>query len=99
MNQEKQQEGFIMVMLLGLIIVMSIVGISLTLIITSNVSRAVTNEESQRALNASEAGINYYLWHLSHNPSDFKDGQSTPATPDATLGYGPYTHDYIDGKR
>ena len=97
MKQPKSQSGFIMVMLLGMIIIMTIMGISLTLIISSNVSRAVTNEESQRALNASEAGVNYYLWHLSHNTSDFKDGQTTPTTPDATLGYGPYTHDYIDG--
>jgi len=72
MKNSKPQSGFIMVILLGMIIIMTIMGISLTLIITSNVSRSVTNEESQRALNASEAGINYYLWHLSHSPSDFK---------------------------
>ena len=33
---------------------------------------------------------------LSHNGADFKDGKTTPATPDANLGYGPYVHDYIN---
>ena len=43
-----------------------------------------------------EAGINYYVWHLNHNNSDYKDGGTTPSTPDPQLGYGPYTHDYIN---
>src|SRR6185437_6648273 len=51
---------------------------------------------SQRAFNIAEAGVNYYMWHLSHSSTDYKDGQSTPTTPDPTLGYGPYTHNYVD---
>ncbi len=52
--------------------------------------------DRQKAFNIAEAGINYYLWHLSHNSTDFKDGKTTPATPDPQLGYGPYVHTYID---
>jgi len=39
------------------------------------------------ALNISEAGVNYYRWHLAHDPSDFTDG---------TGGAGPYEHEYYD---
>ena len=54
------------------------------------------NAKKQEAFNIAEAGINYYLWHLSHNSTDYKDGKTTPTTPNATLGYGPYEHSYID---
>src|SRR3990172_386021 len=42
---------------------------------------------SERALHIAEAGVNYYKWHLSHAPGDFKDG---------TGGPGPYNHEYKD---
>lgn len=44
-----------------------------------------TDQDS--ALRIAEAGIDYYRWHLAHNPNDFKDG---------TGQSGPYTHDYKD---
>ncbi|PIT86540.1 MAG: hypothetical protein COU33_02560, partial [Candidatus Magasanikbacteria bacterium CG10_big_fil_rev_8_21_14_0_10_43_6] len=34
-----------------------------------------------------EAGIDYYRWHLAHNPTDFQDGTGQP---------GPYVHEYVD---
>jgi hypothetical protein len=42
---------------------------------------------SERALNIAEAGVNYYRWHLAHDPGDFKDGEE---------GEGPYIHEYLD---
>ncbi len=65
-------------------------------VVETNLSTVNRNVQSQQAFNIAEAGINYYLWHLSHNASDFKDGKSTPATPDPNLGYGPYVHNYVD---
>ncbi len=35
-----------------------------------------------------EAGINYYRWHLAHNPTDFTDGTTGQA--------GPYVHIFKD---
>jgi len=46
--------------------------------------RQVASEES---LHVAEAGINYYKWHLAHDPNDFTDG---------TGQAGPYIHDYLD---
>jgi hypothetical protein len=42
------------------------------------------------SMEISEAGINYYLWHLSHNNKDYCDGGTCPGT----APYGPYTHEY-----
>lgn len=39
----------------------------------------------ERALAIAEAGIEYYRWHLAHNPTDYQDG---------TAGAGPYIHNY-----
>ncbi|MFQ5454196.1 MAG: hypothetical protein ACE5D6_08425, partial [Candidatus Zixiibacteriota bacterium] len=39
------------------------------------------------ALEIAEAGLNYYRWHLAHDPNDLQDG---------TGGPGPYVHQYSD---
>ena len=96
LNQGVNQAGFILPTLLSFIIVMAIISAGLVEVINTNYGLVSNNIRSQEAFNIAEAGINYYLWHLSHNATDFKDGQSTPASPDATLGYGPYVHQYID---
>lgn len=90
------QKGFALPLLIGtMLVIMMIIG-SLVSLVETNVSIVAQNNQSQKAFNIAEAGINYYLWHLSHNPSDLKDGLTTPVTQDAQLGWGPYVHDYID---
>jgi len=42
---------------------------------------------SEQALSIAEAGVNYYRWHLAHDPSDFTDGTGQP---------GEYTHAVTD---
>lgn len=41
----------------------------------------------EKALNVAEAGVNYYRWHLAHDPTDYYDGTGSKST---------YTHDYSD---
>lgn len=41
----------------------------------------------EQAMEVAEAGINYYRWHLLHNPSDYTDGTGNP---------GPYRHVYTN---
>lgn len=89
--------GFIVPALLALIIAFSMLMVVVSSVISNTLGSATRNQNSQMALNIAEAGINYYLWHMSHNPTDYKDGQSLPATPDSTYGYGPYVHNYTDG--
>jgi hypothetical protein len=82
--------------LLSVIVAFSIIATAATEIALTNFSIGDNAVKSEQAFNIAEAGLNYYLWHLDHNETDYKDGQSTPTTPNATLGYGPYVHQYID---
>jgi len=91
-----KQDAFILPTVLSFIIAALIFAGATSMIIYNNFFIVGTNEKSQKAFNIAEAGLNYYLWHLSHNGIDYKDGGTTPATPDPTLGYGPYVHNYID---
>lgn len=44
----------------------------------------------QESLEIAEAGLNYYRWHLAHDPDDLTDGTGLP---------GPYIHQYSDPER
>ncbi len=41
----------------------------------------------EQAFQIAEAGVEYYRWHLAHNPTDYKDG---------TNNSGPYVHEVKD---
>jgi hypothetical protein len=41
------------------------------------------------AFSMAEAGVEYYRWHLAHDPVDYYDGQGSTST-------GPYVHDYYN---
>jgi hypothetical protein len=82
--------------LLSIIIAFSFMAVALVETATNNLFLTNNSSQSEESLNIAEAGINYYMWHLNHNSSDYKDGQSTPNTPNAQLGYGPYVHNYVD---
>src|SRR3989344_8216971 len=48
---------------------------------------SVRGQNKLQAFTIAEAGIEYYRWHLAHDPSDLTDG---------TGQAGPYVHDYYD---
>ncbi len=86
------QSGFV---LLGAILVLAVVSVMIAVIfslVLLSVTKSERNSRQISVLDVAEAGINYYLWHLAHNPSDYKDGNTTPAT----APYGPYTHNLTD---
>ncbi len=94
--QRLEQQGLILPSVISAVLAFTILSMAVLTVIQSNLSIVTRNIESQRAFNIAEAGANYYLWHLSHAPQDFKNGKTTPVTPDANLGFGPYVHDYFD---
>src|SRR5581483_11025563 len=96
LTRPQPQDAFILPTILSFIVVAIILSAALIEVIDTNLSIVNNNVQRQQAFNIAEAGINYYLWHLSHNANDFKDGQTTPTTPNAQLGYGPYVHNYVD---
>jgi hypothetical protein len=82
--------------LLAVIIAFGVMGSAIVEVTLTNFTTVGNVVKSQQAFNIAESGLNYYMWHLNHNATDYKDGGSTPTTPDPSLGYGPYTHNYID---
>ena len=54
---------------------------------TSENRASVYKHNRERAFQITEAGTNYYRWHLAHNNTDYKDGTSST---------GPYYHNFED---
>lgn len=92
----RHEAGFTMPAVLSVIIAASILSVAVLSVILNNFFVVGNAMKSQQAFNIAEAGINYYLWHLSHNATDYQDGQNSPNTQDPELGYGPYVHNYVD---
>lgn len=92
-GKERGEKGFLLPGLLIFISAFAILALAVGGMLMTTLGTAIRNQNSETAFNAAEAGLNYYLWHMNHNSSDVKDGQSTPAT-EGPLGYGPYVHDY-----
>lgn len=88
--------GFTLPSVLMYIVVIGILSSAVVVVIANNTSIIGGTIRSQSAFNTAEAGLNYYLWHLAHNGTDYRDGKTTPVSPDPLLGYGPYVHDYVD---
>lgn len=87
MINNKKNKGIILLNVL----IFSILAIFLvTLFVTwsaSSIRLVKSSLAKEQALQISEAGIDYYRWHLAHSPSDFQDGTGTN---------GPYTHVFND---
>lgn len=81
-----------MLTVLMMAFILSALGMTGAQLLISNARFTQYEARSAAALEVAEAGINYYLWHMSHNASDYKDGGTTPSTPP----YGPYKHNYYD---
>lgn len=91
MKINSNQNGFILPTVIAVSVVLSIFGVIIATLLINNIKRTTLAERSISSLNIAEAGINYYLWHLAHNPNDYQDGNSGGTAP-----YGPYTHTYKD---
>jgi len=92
---DSSQTGTILPAVLSFMIAMTIIGGAVLTVILTNLFVANNNVRSQQAFNIAEAGVNYYMWILEHDGTDYQDGTGLPATQGA-LGYGPYVHQYID---
>lgn len=82
--------GYFLPMLLAFAAVMLITTGAIMSLNYSNYSTVKRQVKSTQALSIAEAGINYYLWHLSHNNLDYCDGQACQGAGP----FGPYTHTY-----
>ncbi len=81
--------------LISVIVSFSIIGVAVTEVTLTNFSTIANSIKAQQALNLAETGVNYYMWHLNHNNTDYTDGHTSGNTL-TTYGYGPYVHQYVD---
>lgn len=77
-----------------LVLVLVFGAVAFTVIIGGVASYALTEHRASnrthfrdRAFHIAEAGIDYYRWHLAHDPEDYQDGTGQP---------GPYVHEFED---
>jgi hypothetical protein len=84
MRQQKGQLS-LQILIFGTVAVIMFSGFFVWL--DSFVRSAVRFEDRASAFAIAEAGIEYYRWHLAHDPTDYEDGTGTS---------GPYIHPYYD---
>ena len=85
MKKTKSGYFLLQVLIFGSIAIVVISGLISFTIANSKLSRR--SVLSTQAFEMAEAGVEYYRWHLSHAPADFKDG---------TNGSGPYVRNFYD---
>lgn len=87
-----KKPGYYLPLILTIAAVVFIITTAVLSLAFSNFRIVKKQGQSTTALNVAEAGINYYLWHLSHNNQDYCDGNSCTGNGP----FGPYTHQYKD---
>lgn len=88
----KFRRGYFLPLVLAIATVVLIISSAIISYTYQNFRTVKQQSSSVSALNIAEAGINYYLWHLSHNNQDYCDGQACSGPGP----YGPYVREYKD---
>ncbi|MBI4652916.1 hypothetical protein HY750_01550 [Candidatus Kuenenbacteria bacterium] len=84
---KKNQKGASLILVIVFITILTTFGIIILQWGTMQMKSANQTIEKELSLQISEAGIEYYRWHLAHAGEDYQDG---------TGNSGPYIHDYKD---
>ncbi len=87
-----KRNGASLVQVLVTCAVVASIAITMAIGIVAQQRFARQTEKAISSTYIAEAGLNYYLWHLSHNVNDYCDGQPCGVITDQ--GYGPFTYDY-----
>lgn len=90
LKSTKNQRGYFLATILVFATVIIILTTSLIYISINQKRYFQANREKASARQIAEAGINYYLWHLTHDSEDYADGTGDTCDPSC----GPYIHDY-----
>jgi len=84
-NKNISGQIIIMALVFGCVAIIAVTGFISWASLNLKISRQAVLKE--QALQAAEAGNDYYRWHLAHAASDYKDG---------TTSSGPYVHVFKD---
>ena len=82
-----RQKGITVILVLVFTAVFGLSVSALMSFIFSQAKLGASKEVRERALGVAEAGLDYYHWFLTHNPTDLQDGTGVT---------GPYVHTYTD---
>ena len=91
-TQRDQNGGYILITALITCIILSYFVLIGAQALINNAKFTRFEEKSTQALDVADAGINYYLWHMTHNQLDYKDGN----TISGNGPYGPFVHNYYN---
>ena len=87
----QKSQGYILLTVLVASVILSTLGAIAAQVLINNSHFTLFQERQAEALQVAESGVNYYLWHLAHNPSDYQDGNTGGTAP-----FGPYKHNYYN---
>ena len=100
------QKGMVLPLIIVMASIFIIFGVSLITWAITEYKDTLRKVKKVQSLQVAEAGINYYKWHLAHDSSDYKDGNTwccdEGSIPEKTLlsecggKCGPYVHEYRD---
>ena len=91
-QKNRKQTGSILIYEVVTIFVFSLALLGLLTVSVFQLRVLRSTVQKEQAFQISEAGVNYYQWHLAHFATDYADGSGqTGCSP-----CGPYVHDYID---
>jgi hypothetical protein len=83
----KSQKGALTILVLVFSAVFFVLFSGLVNYVALQHKHSVERASYAESLEIAEAGLNYYRWHLAHDPDDLQDGTGVP---------GPYIHTYDD---
>ena len=82
-----RSSGSISILILIFGIVFSVAISGLVVMAATQYTSSIRTEAFEQSLSIAQAGAEYYRWHLTHAPTDYKDGTTNP---------GPYVHQLTD---
>ena len=86
-NKSSYNDGYLLIQVLVFGAVAVIIISGLVAFAAANIKLGRRIVLSEQAFQMAEAGLEYYRWHLAHDPSDYTDGTGQP---------GPYVKNFYD---
>jgi len=83
----RQPAGVELILVLTVISIVAVLGVIALQLVVQERQTAQAKINRETAFQIAEAGVNYYRWHLAHDPDDYQDDTGQP---------GPYVHDAFD---
>ncbi|PIZ55906.1 hypothetical protein COY23_03900 [bacterium (Candidatus Torokbacteria) CG_4_10_14_0_2_um_filter_35_8] len=96
-SKKRKKAGTVLILAITFTAIITIIAFGITQLVVTEYKLAIRQYHKKLSFEIAEAGINYYRWHLYHNPQDYQDGASPPEENSGEDGFfGPFVHDFND---